>query len=56
MNNIDIIKEKAATAIEIARKVWLAWHGAYDSGYEEVLGRFEAFSINSNKLFELISC
>lgn len=52
MNNIDMIKEKAANAEEIARKVWLAGLGAYGKGYEEVIGRFEAFSTDSNKLFD----
>ena len=52
MNNIDMIKEKAASAEEIARKVWLAGLGAYGKGYEEVLGRVEALSTNSNKLFD----
>jgi polyhydroxyalkanoate synthesis regulator phasin len=51
MNNIDMIKEKAATAEEMARKVWLAGIGAYGKGYEEVKGRFEALSTDSNKLF-----
>ncbi|MFT6991259.1 MAG: polyhydroxyalkanoate synthesis regulator phasin [Paraglaciecola sp.] len=52
MNNIDMIKEKAATAEEMARKVWLAGLGAYGKGYEEVKGRFEALSTDSNKLFD----
>jgi polyhydroxyalkanoate synthesis regulator phasin len=52
MSNIDMIKEKAATAEEMARKVWLAGIGAYGKGYEEVKGRFEALSTDSNKLFE----
>ena len=52
MNNIEMIKEKAATAEEMARKVWLAGIGAYGKGYEEVIGRFEALSTDSNKLFE----
>jgi polyhydroxyalkanoate synthesis regulator phasin len=52
MNNIDMIKEKAATAEEMARKVWLAGIGAYGKGYEEVKGRFEALSTDSNKLFD----
>ncbi len=52
MNNIDMIKEKAATAEEIARKVWLAGLGAYGKGYEEVKGRFETLSTDSNKLFD----
>ncbi len=52
MNNIDMIKEKAATAEDMARKVWLAGLGAYGKGYEEVKGRFEALSTDSNKLFE----
>ena len=51
-NNINMIKEKAATAEEMARKVWLAGIGAYGKGYEEVKGRFEALSTDSNKLFE----
>jgi polyhydroxyalkanoate synthesis regulator phasin len=52
MNNIDMIKETAATAEEMARKVWLAGLGAYGKGYEEVKGRFEAISTDSNKLFD----
>ena len=52
MNNIDMIKEKAATAEDMARKVWLAGIGAYGKGYEEVKGRFEALSTDSNKLFD----
>jgi polyhydroxyalkanoate synthesis regulator phasin len=52
MNNIDMIKEKAAPAEDMARKVWLAGLGAYGKGYEEVKGRFEALSTDSNKLFE----
>ena len=52
MNNIDMIKEKAASAEEMARKVWLAGLGAYGKGYEEVKGRFEALSTDSNKLFD----
>jgi polyhydroxyalkanoate synthesis regulator phasin len=51
MNNIDMIKEIAATAEEMARKVWLAGLGAYGKGYEEVKGRFESLSTDSNKLF-----
>ena len=52
MNNIDMNKEKAATAEDMARKVWLAGLGAYGKGYEEVKGRFEALSTDSNKLFD----
>ena len=52
MNNIDIIKEKAETAEELARKVWLAGLGAYGKGYEKISGRFEALSMDSNKLFD----
>jgi len=52
MNNIEMIKEKAATAEDMARKVWLAGLGAYGKGYEEVKGRFEALSTDSNKLFD----
>ena len=51
-NNINMIKERAATAEAMARKVWLAGIGAYGKGYEEVKGRFEALSTDSNKLFE----
>lgn len=51
MNNIDMIKEKAASAEDMARKVWLAGLGAYGKGYEEVKGRFESLSTDSNKLF-----
>ncbi len=47
-----MIKEKAATAEDMARKVWLAGLGAYGKGYEEVKGRFEALSTDSNKLFD----
>ena len=52
MNNINMIKEKAATAEEMARKVWLAGIGAYGKGYEEVKGRFEALTTDSNSLFD----
>jgi polyhydroxyalkanoate synthesis regulator phasin len=52
MSNIDMIKEKAANAEDMARKVWLAGLGAYGKGYEEVKGRFEALSTDSNKLFD----
>ena len=56
MNNIDMIKENAAAAEEMARKVWLAGIGAYGKGYEEVKGRFETLSTDSNKLFaELVA-
>jgi hypothetical protein len=33
MNNIDMIKEKAASAEVLARKVWLAGLGAYGKGF-----------------------
>lgn len=52
MNNIDKIKETAATAEEMARKVWLAGLGAYGKGYEELTGRIEALSADSNKFFD----
>lgn len=56
MSNIDKIKETAATAEEMARKVWLAGLGAYGKGYEELAGRFDSLSAESNKLFdELVS-
>ena len=51
MNNIDMIKEKAASAEEMARKVWLAGLGAYGKGYEEAKGRLETLSTDSNKVF-----
>lgn len=63
MTNIDKIKEKATTAEnmiketattaeEMARKIWLAGLGAYGKGYEEIKGRMEALSTDSNKLFD----
>ncbi|MFT5671259.1 MAG: polyhydroxyalkanoate synthesis regulator phasin, partial [Glaciecola sp.] len=52
MSNIDKIKETASTAEEMARKIWLAGLGAYGKGYEEVKGRIEALSTDSNKLFD----
>jgi polyhydroxyalkanoate synthesis regulator phasin len=51
MNNIDMIKEKAVVAEEMARKVWLAGLGAYGKSYEEAKGRFESLSTESNKMF-----
>lgn len=62
-NAEDKIKETAAnaenkirgtvsTAEDMARKVWLAGIGAYGKGYEEIKGRFEALSSDSNKLFD----
>jgi polyhydroxyalkanoate synthesis regulator phasin len=52
MTNYDRIKETAATTEEMARKIWLAGLGAYGKGYEEVKGRIEALSTDSNKLFD----
>lgn len=52
MTNIDRIKETATTAEEMARKVWLAGLGAYGKGYEELTGRIEALSTDSNKFFD----
>jgi polyhydroxyalkanoate synthesis regulator phasin len=52
MKNIDKIKETASTAEDMARKVWLAGLGAYGKGYEELTGRIEALSTDSNKLFD----
>lgn len=52
MSNIDMIKETANTAEEMARKIWLAGLGAYGKGYEEIKGRMEALSTDSNKLFD----
>ena len=52
MTNIDKIKETAATAEEMARKVWLAGLGAYGKSYEEMKSRIEALTTDSNKLFD----
>jgi polyhydroxyalkanoate synthesis regulator phasin len=52
MKNIDKIKETASTAEDMARKVWLAGLGAYGKGYEELTGRIEALSTDSNKFFD----
>jgi|TARA_R110002167_G_scaffold73942_5_gene207217 hypothetical protein len=51
MNNIEMIKEKAASAEVLARKVWLAGLGAYGKGFEEAKSRFETLSTDSNKMF-----
>jgi polyhydroxyalkanoate synthesis regulator phasin len=51
MNNIEMIKEKAVVAEEMARKIWLAGIGAYGKGYEEAKGRLETLSTDSNKVF-----
>lgn len=48
----SMIKETASTAEEMARKVWLAGLGAYGKGYEELTGRIEALSSESNKFFD----
>ena len=50
--NFDKIKETANSAEEMARKIWLAGLGAYGKGYEEVKGRIETLSTESNKLFD----
>jgi len=50
--NLDKIKETANSAEEMARKIWLAGLGAYGKGYEEVKGRIESLSTESNKLFD----
>jgi polyhydroxyalkanoate synthesis regulator phasin len=52
MSNIDTIKATATSAEEMARKIWLAGLGAYGKGYEEVKGRIESISTDSNKLFD----
>jgi polyhydroxyalkanoate synthesis regulator phasin len=52
MSSIDKIKETTTSAEEIARRIWLAGLGAYGKGYEEVKGRFESLSTDSNKLFD----
>jgi polyhydroxyalkanoate synthesis regulator phasin len=52
MSNIDKIKETTTSAEEMARKIWLAGLGAYGKGYEEVKGRIESLSTDSNKLFD----
>ena len=51
MNNIEMIKEKAAVAEEMARKIWLAGLGAYGKGFEQAQDRFETLSTESNKMF-----
>lgn len=51
MNNIEMIKDKAASAEVLARKVFLASLGAYGKGFEEAKSRFETLSTDSNKLF-----
>ena len=52
MSNIEKIKETTTSAEEMARKIWLAGLGAYGKGYEEVKGRFESLSTDSNKFFD----
>lgn len=55
-NNIEMIKQTADNAEEIARNIWLAGIGAYGKGIEEVKGRFDTLSADSNKLFaELVA-
>lgn len=55
-NNIEMIKQTAANAEEIARNIWLAGIGAYGKGVEEVKGRFDTLSTDSNNLFaELVA-
>ncbi|MFT5676357.1 MAG: hypothetical protein ACI808_002298 [Paraglaciecola sp.] len=51
MNNIEMIKEKAVVAEEMARKIWLAGIGAYGKGFEQAQDRFETLSTESNKMF-----
>ena len=51
MNNIEMIKEKAVVAEEMARKIWLAGLGAYGKGFEQAQDRFETLSTESNKMF-----
>ena len=51
-SNLDKIKETANSAEEMARKIWLAGLGAYGKGYEEIKGRIETLSSESNKLFD----
>lgn len=51
-----MIKQTAANAEEIARNIWLAGIGAYGKGVEEVKGRFDTLSTDSNNLFaELVA-
>jgi len=52
MNNINKIKGTASSAEDVARKVWLAGLGAYGKGFEEIKGRMESLSTESNKLFD----
>lgn len=51
-NAENMIKETASNAEDMARKVWLAGLGAYGKGYEELTGRIESFSNDSNKFFD----
>jgi hypothetical protein len=51
MNNIEMIKDKAASAEVMARKVFLAGLGAYGKSYEEAKSRLETLSTDSNKMF-----
>jgi chromosome segregation ATPase len=51
-SNLDKIKDTANSAEEMARKIWLAGLGAYGKGYEEVKGRIETLTTESNKLFD----
>jgi polyhydroxyalkanoate synthesis regulator phasin len=51
MNNIEMIKEKAVVAEEMARKIWLAGLGAYGKGFEEAKSRIEMLNAESNKMF-----
>jgi hypothetical protein len=51
MNNIEMIKEKAVVAEEMARKIWLAGLGADGKGFEEAKSRIEMLNAESNKMF-----
>jgi polyhydroxyalkanoate synthesis regulator phasin len=51
MNNIDMLKTKAAEAEDMARKVWLAGLGAYGKSFEDAKGRLETLSTESSKMF-----
>jgi polyhydroxyalkanoate synthesis regulator phasin len=51
MTTIQLMKDKATVATEMARKVGLAGLGATVMGYEETKGRFETLSKQSSQLF-----
>ena len=49
---MSTIKNTVTTAEDMARKVWLAGLGAYGKSYDEVSGRIDAMSAETNSFFE----